>query len=170
MLQSVVSVKPSSVGKLYAVYVGILVFLAGIVLDLVAIFFGNQSLVLTLETMNGVQPVSQQVLLNPWQILLVVCLVTVIAMIVAFFYGLIAALLFNLSSNVTGGLVLDMRSKEVSPARPESKVVASKPVAQPVRPIVVQKAAVKKTAPVVVAKPVAVAKKAKKVTKKKRKA
>ncbi|MBP6085153.1 DUF3566 domain-containing protein [Candidatus Gracilibacteria bacterium] len=169
MLQSVVSVKPSSVGKLYAVYVGILVFLAGIVLDLVAIFFGNQALVLTLETMNGAQVVNQQVLLNPWQILLVVCLVTVIAMILAFFYGLIAALLFNLSSNVTGGLVLDMRSKEISVAKPESKVVVTKPVAQPVRPIVVQKAAVKKAAPVVVAKPV-VAKKTKKVTKKRRKA
>lgn len=107
MLQAFARVKPLSAGKVYAVFVGLVVFIMGLALDFVAVVFGRSSLTLTLQMLSGTTPMQQEIMLNPWQILLLTCLGTLLVMVVGFFYGVILALLYNLSANVTGGVVVE---------------------------------------------------------------
>ena len=107
MLQAFVRVKPVSVGKLYAVYVGIVAFVLGLALDLVAVVFGRGTLTVTLQMMSDTAPVQQNIVFNPLQILLVTCLLTLLVMVLGFFYGVILSFVYNIAANITGGVVLE---------------------------------------------------------------
>ncbi len=130
MLQAIARVKPVSVGKLYAVYVGLVVFIMGLASDFVALVLGRGSLTLTFDSMMGSTPMQQEIMLNPWQILLLTCLLTLLVMVLGFFYGVILTLLYNLAANITGGVVVDTVAMGTIEKQPV--VVTQKPVTAPV--------------------------------------
>lgn len=147
MLQAFVRVKPVSLGKVYAVYAGLVVFILGLAFDFVALTFGRGGLTLIFNTMVDNPGMQQEVFLNPWQILLLTCLLTLVVMVVGFFYGILLALIYNLSANITGGVVLE--SNTVGQMKPAT--MATEKVSVPVitKPVVakVSKPAVRKSKP-----------------------
>lgn len=133
MLQAFVRVKPVSLGKVYAVYVGLVVFILGLAFDFVAITFGRGGLTVFFNTMVDNPGMQQEIFLNPWQILLLTCLLTLIVMIVGFFYGILLALLYNLSANITGGVVLETAAVgTMKPATMATEKVSAPVVTKPV--------------------------------------
>lgn len=130
MLQAFARVKPVSVGKLYAVYVGLVVFIMGLAADFVVLVLGRGSLAITFDSMMGNTPMQQELMLNPWQILLMTCLLTLLVMVLGFFYGVILALLYNLAANITGGVVVD--TVAVGPVVKQPVIVSQKTVTAPV--------------------------------------
>ncbi len=147
MLQAFARVKPVSVGKLYAVYVGLVVFIMGLASNFVALVLGRGSLAITFDSMMGSTPMKQEIMLNVWQILLVTCLLTLLVMVLGFFYGIILSLIYNLAANITGGVVIDTVAVGTPVKQPVAEVSQ-----KTVTPPVVSHAAPKVTKPVVVAR------------------
>lgn len=133
MLQAFVRVKPVSLGKVYAVYVGLVVFILGLAFDFVALTFGRGGLTVFFNTMVDNPGMQQEIFLNPWQILLLTCLLTLVVMVVGFFYGILLALLYNLSANITGGVVLETNTVgQMKPATMTTEKVSAPVVTKPV--------------------------------------
>jgi len=109
MTHALVRIKPLSLAKLYAVFSGLITIIVGLIMDAFIVLMGSQGLTLTLQmyTETG-QPVVQNIMFNPTEMLLFTFVVAVIVMIVSFFYGLLLALLYNVSSGIAGGVKLDL--------------------------------------------------------------
>jgi hypothetical protein len=151
MLQAFVRVKPVSLGKVYAVYVGLVVFILGLAFDFVAITFGRGGLTVFFNAMAENPGMQQEVFLNPWQILLLTCLLTLIVMVLGFFYGILLALIYNLSANITGGVVLETTTVgTMKPATMATEKVSAPVVTKPVPvklPTKTSKSVARKSAP-----------------------
>ncbi len=109
MTHALVRIKPLSLAKLYAVLSGLITVIVGLVIDAFIVLLGSNGMTITLQSYSDTgQPVVQNFLFNPTEVLLFTFVVTVIVMIASFFYGILLALLYNVSSGIAGGVKLEM--------------------------------------------------------------
>ncbi len=113
MIHALVRIKPLSLAKLYAVFSGLITLIVGLIIDAFIILMGSTGMTITLQMYNETgQPVVQNILFNPTEVLLFTFVVTVIVMVISFFYGLLLSLLYNVSAGIAGGVKLDMVCNE----------------------------------------------------------
>lgn len=109
MTHVLVRIKPFSLAKLYSVLSGIVTIIIGLVMDAFTVLLGSNGITIALQTYNSTgQPVVQNLFFNPTQVLLFTFVMAIAVMIFCFFYGLLLALIYNLSSGISGGVKLDM--------------------------------------------------------------
>lgn len=153
MLHSVTRIKPFSLGKIHGLLCATGTLLVGLIVNAITVFWGHSALSIAWQTAEPQGQIMLHTLsIKPVEILLMTCILTVIVLIVGFFYGVLMAWLYNFSAGVTGGVQVDLLPLTTRPvAMPVSSVAqetktTTKTVATPRKTSKTKKVTKKKSA------------------------